>query len=161
MNLQNKYSLFMQPWLYRVARFIDRTNLAEIYEAAINPEPPITDKSSPISAIYHGRRKAYKYLMSAKKPKENRKFWDSLRDISDRFREYQNLVFVAEVMKREAERAQQKTVELQNQLQDLISKAALMYVTLKNPNITASMIFKNGQTQDAVVQREADDAYRL
>ena len=153
--------MFTKPWLYRVARYIDRTNLAEIYEAAVNPEPPLTDKSSSISAIYHARKRAYKYLMAAKKPKENRKFWDSLRDISDRFREYQNQCFVVEVMRREAERAQQKSLEMQNQLQDLISKSALMYVTLKNPNITASMIFKNGQTQDPVVQQEADDAYRL
>ena len=37
-----------QPWLVRIARYIDRTNLAEIFEAPVNPEPPLTDKSSKI-----------------------------------------------------------------------------------------------------------------
>ena len=144
-----------------MARYIDRTNLAEIYETAITPEPPLNDKSTTISAIYHGRRKAYRYLMSSKKPKENRKFWDSLRDIPDRFRDYQNQSFVVELMKREAERAHLKSVEMQNELQDLISKSAMMYVTLKNPTISANMIFKASQNNDASVQREADEAYRL
>lgn len=150
-----------QPWLVRIARYIDRTNLAEIFEAPVNPEPPLTDKSSNISIIYHGRKKAYKYLMAPKAPRENRKFWEGLRDVSDRFREYQNQNFVVEQMRREAERAHQKSLEMQSELQDLISKSAMMYVTLKNPAISPNMIFKASQNNDASVQREADEAYRL
>lgn len=152
---------FDKPWLMRTARFIDRTNLAEIFENAVTPEPPLTDKSSKISLIYHGRKKAYKYLMAPKQPRETRKFWEGLRDVSDRFREYQNQVFVVEQMRREAERAHQKSLEMQSDLQDMISKAALLYVTLKNPSLNASMIFKTGQNQDQAISREADEAYRL
>lgn len=152
---------FNQPWLIRAARFIDRTNLAEIFESAVTEEPPLNEKSSKISIIYHGRKKAYKFLMAPKQPRETRKFWESLRDISDRFREYQNQEFVVEQMRREAERAHQKSLEMQSELQDMISKAALLYVTLKNPSINASMIFKATQNNDTTVNREADEAYRL
>ena len=145
----------------RVARYIDRTNLTEIFEQAVTPEPPLHAKSSAISIIYHGRRKAYKYLIGPKQPRETRKFWEALRDISDKFREYTNQTFVVEQMRREVEKAHLKSLEIDNELQDLISKTAFLYVTLKNPSITASMIFKANQTQDARVQTEADEAYRL
>jgi adenylyl- and sulfurtransferase ThiI len=145
----------------RVARYIDRTNISEIFEQAVTPEPPLNEKSTAISAIYHGRKRAYKFLISPKQPRETRKFWDSLRDISDKFREYQNQSFVVEQMRREVEKAHLKSLELNNELQDLISKTAFLYVTLKNPSITASMIFKANQNQDARVQGEADEAYRL
>lgn len=152
---------FTKTWLYRVARYVDKTNLTEFFESAVQQEPPLTKNSSAVSHIYHARKRAYKYLIQAKQAKNNKKFWESLREVSDAFREYQNQAFTVEQLEKEVEKARDKSEKMRFQLQDLISKAAFTYVTLKNPSITSSMILKASQTNDPTVQREASDAYKL
>lgn len=114
-----------------------------------------------ISRLYHGRLRAYKYLIQPRQAKGNKKFWESLREISDAFREYQNQYFAVEQLRKEVEKADQKAAKMQFELEDMISKASFTYVTLKNPKITSQMIFKAGQTNDESVQRETTEAYRL
>lgn len=111
--------------------------------------------------VYQGRKVACKYLFQSKTAKENRKFWDSLREISDSFREFQNQAFSVELLRREAEKASEKSNQMRLNLEDLISKAAMSYVTLKNPAMTSATIFKATQTQDPAVEREVTEAHRL
>lgn len=84
-----------------------------------------------------------------------------MREISDNFREYQNLSFLVDQLQMEVEKAREKSDRMKNQLQDLISKAAFSYVTLKNPKVSANMLFKASQSSDPALQAEATDAYRL
>ena len=150
-----------QTWLHRVARYIDPSNLTEFFEMPVITEPSLHSKSSLISLVYHARRRAYRYLIEAKQAKSNKRFWESLREISDNYREYQNQDFMVAQLQKEVERAQEKTARMRVDLEDKISKVVFSYVTLKNPAITSTMIFKSSQSQDPAVQKEAADAYRL
>ena len=144
-----------------MARYIDPCNMTEFFEMPLEKEPALNAKSSAINVMYHGRRRAYRYLIQAKQAKNNKRLWESLREISDGYREYQNQTFMVEQLQKEAERAQDKSTRMRVDLEDKISKAAFSYVTLKNPGITSKMIFNSGQKQDADVQKESADAYRL
>ena len=135
--------------------------MTEFFEMPVVREPALQPKASLISQMYHGRRRAYRYLIQVKQAKNNKRFWESLREISDSYREYQNQDFTVAQLQKEAERAQEKATRMRVDLEDKISKAAFSYVTLKNPAITSTMIFKGSQSPDSQVQKEAADAYRL
>lgn len=68
---------------------------------------------------------------------------------------------MVEQLQREVDKAKEKTEKMRNQLEDLISKAAFSYVTLKNPSISANMILKASQSSDPAIQREINESYRL
>jgi hypothetical protein len=146
-----------KAWLFRVARYIDRTNLTDFFEAPAENEPPVNKSSSNISRVYHGRIKASTYFFRIKAAKNNRKLWDQLHNISDAYRAYLSHKLSVEVLRRELDQAEQRTVEVGNTLEDLISKAAFSYTTLENPKIRPEMIINgtDGVTQemrDAVSQ---------
>jgi predicted DNA-binding transcriptional regulator len=58
----SEYEIPESGWLFRVARFIDPTNLLEVFERAVRPEAPLSNQSNPCTRIYYGRLHASSFL---------------------------------------------------------------------------------------------------
>ena len=129
-----------QTWLYRVARFIDPTNLTEFFESPVFDEPSLNHSSSIINKIYVGRLKASAYFFRLKEAKSNKKLWEALRQISDTYRMFTSQRISVEVLKKDFDSAEQKAFILGNLLDDLISKCAFTYTSIENPLIKPDMI---------------------
>ena len=141
-----------QVWLYRIARFIDETNLTEFFEARVTEEPPLSSKSSQISQTYFGRIKASKYFFQVKAAKSNRKLWEALRSISDTYRHLQSHLLTIEALNQEIETAKRRALEVGRNLEDMVSKAAFSYTTLQDPSLTAEAIIHGDRAGDSAVQ---------
>lgn len=140
-----------QNWLYRIARYIDKTNIIEFFEAAVIQEPPITSRSSPINIVHVGRMKATAYVFRLDEVKKNRKLWDAFRALSDYYRAYQSHKLIIEVLKKDLRDAELKAIEMNKSLDDQISKVAFTFTTLENPSIHADMIISNNKNADPKV----------
>ena len=136
--------------MFRLARYIDKTNLIEFFESAVLTEPQLTSSSSIISKIYYGRLKASAYFFRLKEAKSNRKLWESVRAISDTHRNYVSHHLAVESLKRELKSAEEKVTEIENNLEDQISKCAFTYTRIENPAIKPEMIINgaDGVTKD-------------
>lgn len=141
-------------WLYRVARYIDVSNLTEFYEQPVRPEPPLTPQASHISHIYYGRIKASKLFIANDEIKYNRKLWDALRSISDCFRTLQSQRLMVDVLDNNLKEAKKREVYLERILGDQISKSALTYITLQHPYISADAILKASEENNPEVREE-------
>jgi len=124
-----------QGWLHRMARIIDPTSLTEFFDTPVHPEPAPTSGSLNISLIYHGRLAAARWFMRHPNIKSNRRFWDSLHTIGNLFRAYLNKSLAIETLERELAAQQREKVDMANNLDDLISKAALTYSAILNPGL--------------------------
>lgn len=140
--------------MFRLARYIDKTNLIEFFESTVLNEPQLTSSSSMISKIYYGRLKASAYFFRLKEAKSNRKLWDSVRAISDTHRNYVSHHLAVESLKRELKSAEEKVTEIENNLEDQISKCAFTYTRIENPAIKPEMII-NGADNITKDIREA------
>lgn len=143
-----------QEWLYRVARYIDRTNLLEFFESPVTPEPPLTPSSSDISRVYFARTKASKYFFRKKETRKNRRLWDQLRTISDAFRMYQSHMLTIEVLKKQLRDAERKAVDMELNLEDLASKASFSYTLILNPGSSPENILKGTDNENAEIRKE-------
>jgi hypothetical protein len=140
--------------LFRLARFIDKTNLTEFFESPVLNEPQLTSSSSIISKVYYGRLKASAYFFRLKEAKSNRKLWDAVKSISDTHRNFISHNLAVESLKRELESAEKKVLEIGNNLDDQISKCAFTYTRIENPAIRPEMII-NGSDNVTKEMREA------
>jgi hypothetical protein len=143
-----------QTWLHRVARVIDPTSLTEFFEIAVRKEPQPNSDSIDISLIYHGRMAAAKWFMRHNTVKSNRRFWEALTNISGMFRGFLNKSLTIETLEKElAEQLQEKQV-LANNLDDLISKAALTYCAILNPTLKPEAVI--GGTADITAEMRSE-----
>lgn len=143
-----------QGWLYRVARFVDKSNLLEFFEEAVVEEPALTSTSSNISVLYQGRVRASSWLFRIEAARKNRKLWDALRLLSDTYRHYLSQQILLAVLSQEMQVAERRKSELAGQLDDLITKTALSYTTLENSRIRPEAII--GASQEVTPEiREA------
>ena len=141
-------------WLYRIARYIDTSNLTEFYEKPVSPEPPLTQDSSHIAHIYYGRLKASKIFIANDEIKFNRKLWDALRAISDCYRALQSQRLMVDVQENNLKEAKTREKYYERILGDQISKSALTYLTLQHPHISADEILKANEANNAEVREE-------
>ena len=148
-------------WLFRVARFIDLSNLSEFFEKPILQEPPLSATASHISHIYFGRKNASKYFFEPAGTKGNRKLWDSLRSVSDYHRMLQGHQLTVEVLRQAYLDAQAKADDYNHSLSDLISTTALSYITLKHPEVSSDTILKGAKDNHPEVQQELNMACKL
>lgn len=132
-----------QVWLYRMARYIDPTNLLEFFESPVRPEPACGPVSSQISLIYHGRVKACQYFFRIEEAKSHKKLWESLRVLSDTYRQYQTQHLTLKVFRKQLEDLEKKVGDMGNTLDHLISQSAFIYTTIENPLIRPEMIINN------------------
>lgn len=133
-----------QNWLCRVARFVDRTNVTELFDSPVKLEPPLSTNSSAISRIHHGRMAASKWFFRDPAVKANRKIWEIMREISDQYRSFVNHRVNLEIMEREIIELRQKKANLQQQLEDTLSRASLTYTAMENPQIKPEVVLAGG-----------------
>ena len=154
-------SKFHQVWLFRIARFIDQSNLAELFEKEVTAEPSLTTSSSHSSHIYYGRRRASKFFFQVKGLKSNRKFWDQLKLISDQFKMLQSQRMTVEVLQQAVNDAQTKAEDTDRALGDLLSKTALSYLTYQHPEVSADKILKGAEQEHPEVKDAVNMACKL
>ena len=131
-------------WLYRVARFIDQTNLLEIFERAVRPEPPATANSRPIEKTYHGRVFASRYFFENPNVRSSKKIWESVRAISDAYKSLQSMIICDETLSHELEETRRRTTQMHTTLNDLVGKCAFTYSVIFNPNIRPEIVMQGG-----------------
>ena len=141
-----EYNLPEQNWLYKVARYIDQTNLLEFFEDAPFPEPPLNTDSTIISKIYYGRKYASEYLFRKQVHKRNKKLWDSFATLSEKFRTLISMKCTIDVLEYELNSTKARYKELDLELHDLIGKVAFTYTALEDPSITPEEVI-NGSAK--------------
>lgn len=132
-----------QNWLYKMARYIDRTNLLEFFEVPVQNEPAPTDNSSTISKIHFGRQYACEFLFDEPSKKANKKLWHSLRVLAETYRMLMGSKMHVEVLQQELAETIARVKEQESGLQDLLGKASFAYAAIDNPNITADTVITN------------------
>jgi hypothetical protein len=139
----DEYHVPEQNWLYKMARYIDRTNLLEFFEEPVEREPAPTDTSSSISKIHYGRQYACEYLFDEQQKKANKKLWYSLRVLAETYRMLMGSKIHVEVLQHELVETIARVKEQEAALQDLLGKAAFAYAAIDNHNITADAVITN------------------
>jgi hypothetical protein len=139
----DEYNVPEQNWLFKMARYIDRTNLLEFFEEPVEREPAPTDTSSNISKIHSGRQYACEFLFDEQRKKANKKLWHSLRVLAETYRMLMGSKIHVEVLQHELVETITRVKEQETALQDLLGKAAFAYAAIDNHNITADAVITN------------------
>ena len=103
-----------QTWLYKVARYIDQTNILEFFETLISPEPPLGNNSSQISTIYYRRLFACQWLFKLQTTKTNKKLWEMLKNLSEVYRTLMAQRINAELLEQEVRKNREKHCSLRH-----------------------------------------------
>lgn len=149
----NEFDLPEQNWLFKVARYIDRTNLLEIFLSAPYPEPPLDQNSSAISKIYYGRLYASEWLFRLEKAKKNKKLWDGFEALAEKHRTLQSFRVNVEVLEHELKSTKEKVTCLEHELNDMIGRLAMTYTQLEDPKITPELILAGGSSFTPEMQK--------
>ena len=147
--------------MFRVARYINQTNLTEFFEKPILTKPALTTAASHISHIYFGRRNASKYFFQPTGSKNNRSLWESLRGICDSHRMLQGHQLTVEVLRQTYLDAQAKENDYRITLNDKISQTAILYIGLKYPEVNSDDILRAAENENAEVKQELQMACKL
>lgn len=143
-----------KTWLYRVARYIDKSNLLEFFEAPVNTEDFTNSATNPISRVYFGRLKASKYFFRLPEAKKDKKLWENLRAISNQYKVYLGQRLMADKLRADLDEATRKTADIGRQLDDLISRAAFTYTGIENPQFRADLIIHDISTTSTEVRNQ-------
>ena len=135
-----------QSWLFRVARFVDQTNLLEFFETHVVEEKPVMPNSSHIIKVHWGRIKAAKYFFELEEARKDRKLWEAFKMISSNYRNYLCLNLVREKLQADLEAANRKMQEVGRYIEDQISKAACTYTCMQDHSIRPEMIIGGAET---------------
>ena len=139
-----EYDLPEQNWLYKAARFIDKSNLLEFFETAAFAEPPLQDRSSLISRIYYGRVYASDWLFRLEKAKKNRRLWESFTLIAEKYRMLCSFRVNKDVLEHDLKQTKEKIANMESDLQDLVGKISFTYTAFENSQITPDVVIENG-----------------
>jgi hypothetical protein len=135
-----------QAWLYRIARYIDASSITEFFECPAKPEPALSNSSSMLSKIYHGRMNASIWLFRNNPVKQNRKLWDALKLISETYRASINNQMSLYILEQEITQIREKQVGLQTSLDDMVSKASLTYTAIEEPSLRPENVLAGGDS---------------
>jgi hypothetical protein len=135
-----EYEIPESAWLHRIARYIDQTNLLEVFERPVRPEPPLSTQSSACSKIYYGRVNASSYLFRTLQVRQNKKLWENFKAISDTYRTLLSYKINVDVLQREMEETRAKVIMFESSLSEQLTKSAFTYTALENPNIRPEVI---------------------
>ena len=139
----DEFNVPEQNWLYKVARYIDRTNLLEFFEEPVEREPAPMHNSSAICKIHYGRQYACEFLFDEQKKKANKKLWHSLRVLAETYRMLMGSKIHVEVLQHDLADTMARVKEQEAALQDLLGKAAFAYAAIDNQNCTADAVITN------------------
>ena len=140
-----EYNLPEQQWLYKVARYIDQTNLLEFFEAAAFPEPPINAESSDIAKMYFGRLYASQWLFRLEKVRKNKKLFEAFGAVSEKYRTFLSLQTNVDVLNHELTETRKKLAEADAEMHDMIGKITFTYTNIEDPGITPELVIQGGK----------------
>jgi len=141
-----------KTWLYRVARYIDKSNLLEFFENPVNQEDISTISSNPISRVYFGRMKASKYFFRFPEAKKDKKLWENLRAISSNYKAYLGHKLMVDKLKFDLDGAVKKAAEVERVLDDLISRCGFSYSAIEDPRIRPEHLINGGDSLTKAVR---------
>lgn len=141
----SEFDLPEQNWLFKVCRYIDKTNILEFFESAPYPEPPLDHNSSAISKIYYGRLYAGEWLFRIEKAKRNKKLWEAFLALSEKYRTLSSFKVNVEVLEHELQCTKDKVAIMETELHDMIGKVSFTYTALEDANITPELIIAGGE----------------
>jgi hypothetical protein len=148
-----EYDLPEQNWLYKIARYIDKTNLLEFFESAPQAEPPLTDSSPLVSRIYYGRLYAGQWLFRLDKIKKNKKLYDSFQALSEKHKYLNSYKINCNVLQEELKDLNKKIVQLDTEMNDMAGKIAFTYTSLEDPRITPELVIAGGDKLTAEMRQ--------
>ena len=140
----DEYNMPDEKWLYRVARFIDRTNIMEFFEKPAIPEPPLDPQSTDISRTHFGRIYASQWLYRIDRVKKDKKLFKTFEALSERYRTVVSMRVNADVLEHDLKETRRKLADLDAELHDRIGKAAFTYTAIEDPSITPELVISNG-----------------
>lgn len=123
-----------------MARFIDRTNILEFFECAVEPEPPLKQDSHLIYKIYFGRMYATQWLYRLEAVKKNKKLFESFKNMAEMYRGLVSNKIGVRLMEEELRQMRLKNSQAEEYLKDLISKAAFTYTAIENPSCRPDLV---------------------
>jgi len=156
-----EYEVPESAWLFRIARFVDQTNLMELFQREIRPEPPVAGNSRPIQRTHHGRTYASRFFFQHPAVRTNKKIWDSLRYIGEAYRTLQSAIISEDVLRHELQEIQGRIVLMNTQLNDLIGKCAFTYAAVVDPTIRPELIIQGGEAYTNQMRETVNMAQRL
>jgi hypothetical protein len=139
-----EYNLPEQCWLYKIARYIDRSNLLEFFEAPALGEPPLHQDSNIISKVYYGRLYASQWLFRIEAAKKNKKLWEAFEKLSERYRTLASMKVNADVLDYEIRESRRRIAMLETDLHDMVGKISFTYTGLEDPTITPELVIAGG-----------------
>ena len=156
-----EFNLPDQNWLYKVARYIDRTNMLEFFERAAFPEPPLTEHSNILSQTHHGRVYASEWLFRMEKAKKNKKLWDTFAVLAEKNRNLNSMKVNAEILAHELAETKNKIQQSDSDLHDLIGKVSFTYTSIENPSITPELVISGGSGLTAEMREQLNTNSQL
>ena len=159
-----EFDLPEQNWLYRIARYIDKENILELFEEPVTPlsESFFASKRRSFQ-IFEGRMFAYEHFFQKNQElKSNKKFWEALRQISATYKDLAATQMNLEVLNHEVGQVRSRIAVITSNLEDQLSKAATTKVCLTNPSVKSEDILSaNGATLTDEVRAELRNSRNL
>ena len=141
-------------WLFRVTRYIDKSNLLEVFEEPVMVEPAITDRSSFMSRIHYGRKLAAEFIFRTPSVRQSKFLWEELKEVAETYRNLMHCKISHEILTNELSDIEKRGQSLEMALSDLVSKAAQTLTTLENPAIKPDMLVSGGDKFTAEMRNQ-------
>lgn len=139
-----EYNLPDQNWLYKVARYIDRTNMLECFAQPVMPEEPLNEHSNMLARIHHGRLYASEYLFRVEKARRNKKLWDAFEVLSEKHRTLRSMQVTADILEHELRETRKKIHQVDTEMHDMVGKVSFTYTSLEDATITPELVIAGG-----------------
>ena len=148
-----EFDLPEQNWLFKIARYIDKTNLLEFFESAPEQEPPLTDSSPLVSRIYYGRLYAGQWLFRLDKIKKNKKLYEGFQALAEKHKYLNSFKINCNVLMEELKDSKKKVAQLEQEMNDMAGKIAFTYTSLEDPKITPELVIAGGDQLTAEMRQ--------
>ena len=133
-----------EAWLYKIARYIDRTGRLEFFESSPFPPEPLNEKSTLTQRIHQGRIYAGQWLFRLDAVKKNKKLFESFQSLAEKHKTLNSCKINCNVLEHEIEETKKKVIILEHEMNDLAGKLAFTYTSIENPDITPDLVIRGG-----------------
>ena len=124
-------------------------------------EGPVTDASPVTCKVYHGRKNASEYIFRLPDVRESRALWDQLKQVHETYKYLSTARLSIELLEHEALETERKIAANEQNLKDLVSKAAQSLSCLESPQIRPDMIIAGGNSLTAEQREQLSNNSRL
>lgn len=132
-----------ENWLYRIARYVDRTNVLQFFEVPVTQGELDPRDTNRIHRTHYGRIKASRYFHRLPEARTDKKLWDCLHSLTGIYRSYMCQNLLVEKLNNEVEAATRKRQEFERQLENLVSQAGFAYTAIERPSVRPKSIINN------------------